>query len=108
MVHFEEGIELRRHIEQNLPPRHPFRVELELPSMESILRYVAQGFGCTILPRFAFYQFAHLGLQTRQLSPLIPDLMTETCVHQRRQPSRASQAFQKMLLDFSRPIGKCP
>ncbi len=53
LVHFEDDVDLRRHIEHALARRGGLAPIVEVPSIESILTFVAAGFGSSILPAFA-------------------------------------------------------
>jgi DNA-binding transcriptional LysR family regulator len=98
MIHFEAGIALREHIARSLPERHPFKVVLELPSSESILHYVRQGLGATILPGHALFG-AGRDLASRPLDGILPPLKLEAVRHRRRVASRASLTFLELLED---------
>ena len=49
LVHFEDGVDLRRHLERALARRGGLAPVIELPSIDSILTFVAAGFGSSIL-----------------------------------------------------------
>ena len=107
LVHFEEGVDLRRHVELALAGRSRFRPVLELPTIESILRYVQLGIGCSILPDFALSKRWRTLLAVRPLGHSVPAIEIAAVVHRRRQPSRAAAEFLRAILPVAphpRPV----
>jgi DNA-binding transcriptional LysR family regulator len=102
LVHFEEGVDLRRHLERALPGRRSLEPVLELPSIESILLFVAYGFGSSVLPAFAVADRWRKRLVVRDLGRSLSPLEIRSCVERRRAPSRAAAAF----LETCRPPGR--
>jgi DNA-binding transcriptional LysR family regulator len=92
-VHFEEGVDLRRHLERSLPGRRNLEPVIELPSIESILLFVAYGFGSSVLPAFAVADRWRKRLVVRDLGRTLAPLEIRSCVAGRRAPSRAAAAF---------------
>jgi DNA-binding transcriptional LysR family regulator len=92
-VHFEEGVDLRRHLERSLPGRRSLEPVIELPSIESILLFVAYGFGSSVLPAFAVADRWRKRLVVRDLGRTLAPLEIRSCVGRRRAPSRAAAAF---------------
>lgn len=98
-VHFEEGVELRRHLERALARAGSLEPVIELPSIESILQFVGYGFGTSILPAFAISPHWRKRLAVRGLGRSIAPLEIRSCVHRRHTLSRAAEVF----LDLIRP-----
>jgi DNA-binding transcriptional LysR family regulator len=96
-VHFEEGVDLRRHLELALAGHGRLVPVLELPTIESILQYVRFGFGCSILPDFAISEHWRKTLAVRGLGRSVAPLEISVCLHRRRAPSRAAAAFLERL-----------
>ena len=97
LVHFEEGVDLRRHLEQSLPGRRGLEPVIELPSLESILTFVAYGFGSSVLPAFAVTGRWRKRLSVRGLGRALAPLEIRSCRDRRRVPSRAAAAFLEEL-----------
>ena len=97
LVHFEEGAELRRHLELSLGDRGRFVPVLELPTIESILQYVGLGFGSSILPDFAVGDHWRRTLATKPLGRSVPRLEISACLHRRRPLSRSAAALKALL-----------
>ncbi len=93
VVHFEEGVDLRRHLERSLPGRRSLDPVIELPSIESILTFVACGFGSSILPAFAVADRWRKRLAVRELGRTLAPLEIRSCVDRQRTPTRAAAAF---------------
>jgi DNA-binding transcriptional LysR family regulator len=72
IVHFEDGVDLRRHLERALG--RGLEPVVELPSIESILAFVAAGFGCSLLPQFAVSPAWRRRLLVRDLGRTPPPL----------------------------------
>jgi DNA-binding transcriptional LysR family regulator len=102
VVHFEEGVELRRFLERTLTTGRSLQPVIELPSIESILQFVNYGFGSTILPAFAISDQWRKKLVIREISRAIAPLEVRTCIRRHRTLSRAAAAF----LDLTRQVGK--
>jgi DNA-binding transcriptional LysR family regulator len=103
LVHFEEGVDLRRHLERSLPGRRSLEPVIELPSIESILTFVAFGFGCSILPAFAVGDRWRKRLAVRDLGRTIAPLEIRWCADRRRPLSRSAAAFRDVCLAPNRP-----
>jgi DNA-binding transcriptional LysR family regulator len=99
LVHFEEGVDLRRHLERALARAGSLDPVIELPSIESILEFVGYGFGTSILPAFAISPYWRKRLVVRGLGRSIAPLEIRSCAHRRHTLSRAAEAF----LDLIRP-----
>ena len=99
IVHFEEGVELRRHLEHALVRAGSLEPVIELPSIESILEFVDYGFGRSILPAFAISPHWRKRLVISGLGRSIAPLEIRSCAHVRLSSSRAAEAF----LDLLRP-----
>jgi len=97
MVHFEEGAELRRHIERALLGGRRLAPVIELPSIELILQFVGHGFGASVLPGFAVSASWRRKLSVRGLGRSTEPLAICSCVHRRRSRSRAAAAFLSLL-----------
>jgi LysR family transcriptional regulator, carnitine catabolism transcriptional activator len=97
LVHFEEGVDLRRHLERRLPGRHALDPVVELPSIDLILRFIADGFGSSILPAFAVTGSWRKSLAVRSLAGSLEPLEILSCMDRRRSPSRAASAFHELL-----------
>lgn len=93
-VHFEKGVALREYIEHYL---RPLSITIELPSIESILNYVQNGLGCSILPTFSITQHWKNILSIKQLSNVIPPMTIYVYKHQKRIPSKTTESFLKIL-----------
>jgi len=96
LVHFEEGVELRVHLEHSLKRRASLEPVLELPTIESILRYVRNGFGHSILPEYAVSDYWRRELVVRRLSRWIEPL--EICTYLRRKRLLSSAAAKLLEL----------
>ena len=96
-VHFEEGVDLRRHLELVLAGRHRLAPVLELPTIEAVLQYVALGFGSSILPVFAIAKRWRKMLTIRGLGRSMARVEITACLHRRRSLSRAAAAFLELL-----------
>ena len=97
LVHFEEGVDLRRHLERSLPGRRSLEPVIELPSLESILTFVAYGFGSSVLPAFAVTGRWRRRLAVRGLGRALAPLEIRSYRDRRRAPSRAAAAFLEEL-----------
>jgi DNA-binding transcriptional LysR family regulator len=97
LVHFEEGVELRRFLEQALAGRRSLEPVIELPSMELILRFVSDGFGSTILPAFAVSESARKKLVVKGLGRSIEPLEVRAWTSRQHVLSRAAAVFLEML-----------
>ncbi|HVP19560.1 MAG TPA: LysR family transcriptional regulator [Spirochaetia bacterium] len=93
LVHFEEGIDLRRHVERALLRAGKLAPAIELPSIESILEFVSYGFGASILPAFAISPYWRKRLVVRGLGKSVEPLKISSCTHRRHPLSRAAAAF---------------
>ena len=96
LVHFEEGVELRVHLERSLKGNTSLEPVLELPTIESILWYVRNGFGYSILPEYAVSDYWMGELVVRQLSRWIEPL--EICIYLRRKRILSSAAAKLLEL----------
>ena len=103
MVHFEEGVDLRRHLERALAGRRSLEPVIELPSIESILLFVGYGFGSSILPDFAISEHWRRTLTVRGLGRSLEPLEIHSCVHVRHALSRAAAAFLTLVRPTRRP-----
>jgi DNA-binding transcriptional LysR family regulator len=92
-VHFEAGVDLRRHLEARIAGRRSLEPVIELPSIESILTFVAYGFGSSVLPAFAVGERWRKRLLVRELGRRLAPLEIRSCYDRRRMPSRAARAF---------------
>jgi DNA-binding transcriptional LysR family regulator len=97
LVHFEEGVGLRRHLEQQLRGGARLEPALELPTIEAILTYVRGGFGNSILPEFALAGCRQGELSVRRLSRWIAPLEIRACWHRKRRLSRAAELLLELL-----------
>ena len=97
VVHFEEGAELRRHIERALLGGRTLAPVIELPSIELILQFVGYGFGASILPAFAVPASWRRKLSVRGLGRSTEPLAICSCVHRRHSRSRAAAAFLSLV-----------
>jgi DNA-binding transcriptional LysR family regulator len=102
VVHFEEGVELRRFLERTLTAGRSLQPVIELPSIESILQFVSDGFGSTILPAFAISDQWRKKLVVREVGRAIAPLEVRTCTSRQRTLSRAAAVF----LDIIRLLGQ--
>ncbi len=102
VVHFEEGVELRQFLERTLTIGRSLQPVIELPSIESILQFVSDGFGSTILPAFAISDQWRKKLVVREVGRAIAPLEVRTCTSRQRTLSRAAAAF----LDLIRHLGQ--
>jgi LysR family transcriptional regulator, cyn operon transcriptional activator len=102
IVHFEEGVELRRFLERNLTAGRSLQPVIELPSIESILQFVNDGFGSTILPAFAISDQWKKKLVIRELGRALAPLEVRACTRRNRTLSRAAAVF----LDLACRTGK--
>lgn len=102
VVHFEEGVELRRFLERTLTTGRSLQPVIELPSIESILQFVNDGFGSTILPAFAISDLWRKKLVIREVGRAIAPLEVRACTSRNRTLSRAAAAF----LDLTCQAGK--
>jgi DNA-binding transcriptional LysR family regulator len=96
-VHFEEGVELRRSLEETFAIGRSLQPVIELPSMELILQFVRDGFGSTILPAFAISDQWRKKLVVREVGRAIPPLEVRTCSSRQRTLSRAAAAFLDLI-----------
>lgn len=94
-VHFEAGVDLRSYIEQQL--RQELAIILELPSIESLLNYVYQGFGYSIVPDFSLSDYWNGKIAAKQLHNLIPPLDICAYTHKKRILSKATEKFLEIL-----------
>ncbi len=101
LVHFEKGIELRRHLEGHLARAlgtgRRVTVAMELPSVSSILEYVRRGFGFSVLPGFAVPARARAGLSVTPAGALVPPLAVELYSVRGRTLSLAARACREAL-----------
>jgi DNA-binding transcriptional LysR family regulator len=97
IVHFEEGVDLRRYLERSLPDRRSLDPVIELPSIESILTFVAAGFGSSLLPAFAVDERWRKRLAVRDLGRALAPLEIRSCIDRRRTPTRAAAGFLELL-----------
>lgn len=97
LIHFEEGVDLRRHLERTLLGARKLEPIIELPSIESILEFVSYGFGASILPSFAVSPPWRKKLVVRGLGRSIEPLTISSCVHRRHPVSRAASAFLALI-----------
>ena len=81
---------------------------LELPSIESILLFVAYGFGSSVLPAFAVADRWRKRLVVRDLGRTLAPLEIRSCVERRRAPSRAAAAFLETCRTPGRPAAVRP
>lgn len=96
VVHFEEGVDLRRHLERSLSGRRSLEPVIELPSIESILLFVAYGFGSSILPAFAVADRWRKKLAVRDLGCTLAPLEIRWCADRQRPLSRAAATFRDL------------
>jgi len=101
LVHFEEGVDLRRHLERTLAREGKLEPVIELPSIESILEFVAYGFGISILPAFAVSPHWRKKLVVRGLGRSCKPLEIGLCTHRRHTLSRASAVFLDLILPLA-------
>lgn len=94
LVHFEDDVDLRRHIEHASARRGGLAPVVEVPSIESILAFVAAGFGSSILPAFAVSGSWRKRLRVRELGRIPAPLEIRWCADVRRPLSRAAAAFR--------------
>jgi DNA-binding transcriptional LysR family regulator len=94
LVHFEDDVDLRRHVERAFARRGSLAPVVEVPSIESILTFVAAGFGTSILPAFAVSGGWRKRLLVRELGPTPTPLEIRWYVDRRRPLSRAAVAFR--------------
>jgi DNA-binding transcriptional LysR family regulator len=94
LVHFEDGVDLRRHLECALARRGGLAPVVEVPSIESILTFVAAGFGSSILPAFAVTGSWRKRLLVRELGRVPAPLEIRWYADRRRPLSRAAAAFR--------------
>jgi DNA-binding transcriptional LysR family regulator len=97
LLHFEEGVDLRIRLERGLEGRTSLDPVLELPTMESILRYVYEGFGYSILPEYALSADWRIKLVVKLLTRWIEPLEICTYSHRRRIPSTAATHLRENL-----------
>ncbi len=97
LVHFEEGVELRVHLEHSLKRKTSLEPVLELPTIESILRYVRNGFGYSILPEYAVSDYWRHELVVRRLSRWIEPLEICTYLRRKRLLSAAAAKLLELL-----------
>jgi DNA-binding transcriptional LysR family regulator len=97
LVHFEEDVGLRRHLEQELRGGASLEPALELPTMEAILTYVRGGFGNSILPEFALAGCRQGELSVRRLSRWLAPIQIRACWRKKRILSRAAEKLLEML-----------
>ena len=102
VIHFEEGVEVRRFLEQALTGRRSLQPVIELPSIELIIHFVSSGFGSTILPEFAISKEWRKRLVVRRLGGSVQPLEVRSFVSRQRTVSRGAAAF----LDLLRPMAK--
>jgi len=95
-IHFEVGVELREYIEKSLGAKRAFKVRMELPSIESILNYVRQGLGYSILPDFAVAGHWRKELAVKRTEN-IPPLVITAYIHKKRVLSKAGEKFLEIL-----------
>ena len=106
LVHFEAGIELRRYIERHIGLKRDTDIALELPSTDSILRYVSAGFGATILPDFALTDHIRNGdYLVQPLGARIPPLSIYGYWTRKGVLSRAAELFLEMLRNTRVSVG---
>jgi len=106
LVHFEDGVDLRRHLERCLPGRRNLEPVIELPSIDSFLPFVAYGFGSSILPSFAIDERWRKRLAVRDLGRSLEPIEIRWCADGRRPLSRAAAAFRDACLEPGRRGGK--
>ena len=94
LVHFEDGVDLRRHLERALARRGGLAPVIEVPSIDSILTFVAAGFGSSILPAFALSGSWRKRLLVRELGRSPAALEIRWYADRRRPLSRAASAFR--------------
>jgi len=99
LVHFEDGVDLRRHLERCLPGRRNLEPVIELPSIDAILTFVAHGFGSSILPSFAVDERWRKRLTVRDLGRSLEPIEIRWCADGRRPLSRAAAAFRDACLE---------
>jgi DNA-binding transcriptional LysR family regulator len=97
IVHFEKGVDLRRHLEGILAGRRSLDPVIELPSMESILQFVSDGFGASILPAFAISERWRKSLVVRGLGRSVAPLEICSYTHRTHSLSRAAAAFLDLI-----------
>ncbi len=97
LVHFEEGVDLRRHLEHALAGAGRLEPVMELPSIESILEFVSYGFGASILPAFAVSPQWRKRIAVRGLGRSMEPLEIRSCVPRRSALSRAAASFLALL-----------
>jgi DNA-binding transcriptional LysR family regulator len=102
VIHFEEGVDLRRFVERALAGRRSLEPVIELPSIDLIIQFVNSGFGSTILPAFAISESWRKRLVVKGLGRSIEPLEVRSCRSRQRTLSRAAAAF----LDLLRPLAK--
>lgn len=96
-VHFEAGTELRSYIEKHLEIKPALSIPMELPSIESILHYVEQGLGFSILPDFSIANHWGKKIGIKQLQHLIPPIDICAYKHQKRILPKAAEKFLEIL-----------
>jgi DNA-binding transcriptional LysR family regulator len=97
LLHFEEGVELRVHLERGLKGKRSLDPVLELPTIESILQYVRNGFGHSILPEYAISDCWRNELVLRKLNRWIAPLDICAYVHRKRLLSNAAAKLLERL-----------
>lgn len=93
LVHFETGVDLRCYIEKNLKAEKELNPIMELPSIESILTYINQGFGYSVLPEFSLSNYWQNRLAVRKIDYLIPPMAICIYYHQKRIAPRIVKLF---------------